>query len=196
LGLFAAAIVACGPGALDPSEEEPSPAGISFGLEEGTFGAHYADQRLPSDPNPLTDEFAVAVPDSVDGLVLLAYDGGTSNLFILQVSSTAKGTYACGPVTGGHPCHARFFENVREQDGVVEVEGRLDLTSGTLTLSQVGPDDVTGAFEAHFERTGGQGGSTIDVFHGTIAVDLLQGPVEKGGLGCLVALTVGATECS
>lgn len=38
--------------------------------------------------------------------------------------------------------------------------------------------------------------ATIDVFHGTILVDLLENPVENGGLACLIRLTTGATDCS
>lgn len=194
--LLIVALSACGDDATSPTDDAPAPDGISFGMEEGTFGALYADRQLPSAEAPLADEFAVAVPDSVGGLVFLGYDGGTSNLFILQVSSTSAGTFACGPVTAAAACHARLFENVREEGGLVEVDGRLDLTTGSLTLSEVGPDVVTGAFEAHFERTVGEGGETIDVVDGTILVDLLPGPVEGGSLGCLVKLATGGTSCS
>lgn len=187
---------ACESDPISPSDEAPTPAGIDFGLAEGTFGALHADQKQPAAGAPLTDEFAVAVPDSVGGLVLLGYDITTSNLFILQVASTREGTYECGPVTNATPCHARYFENVQEESGVVQVDGRLDLATGHLVLDEVGPDQVAGTFEAHFQRTAGEGDSTADVENGTILVDLLEGPVENGGLACLVRLTTGATDCS
>lgn len=174
----------------------PAPDGIDFGLAQGTFGALYADRDQPSAGAPLSGEFAVAAPDSIGGLVLLAYDDGTKNLFILQVQSAEGGTYACGPVENGPACHARLFENVRDEDGLVQVDGRLDLTTGSLDLGEVGPDDVTGTFQAHFERTAGEGGQSFDVANGTILVDLLDESVENGGLLCLVQLAVGGTTCS
>jgi hypothetical protein len=187
------AVAACSDGT--GPDQAPAPAGVDFGLAEGSNGAFYADARQPSAADPLEAEFAVAVPDSLGGLVLLAYDGGTRNLFILQMNDDGVGTYACGPVEDGPACHARVFENVREEGGVVEVDGRLDLTSGSLTLSEVGASVLTGAFEAHFERTDGTGEASVDVFNGTIAVDLLPGFVENAGLLCLVELSGGGTSC-
>lgn len=193
LAALALTLAACedatGPGA-------PAPDGIDFGLAQGTFGALYADREQPSAGAPLSGEFAVALPDSIGGLVLLAYDGGTKNLFILQVNSDEAGTWTCGPVENGPACHARLFENVREEEGLVQVDGRLDLATGSLTLAEVGPEDVAGSFEAHFERTAGEGAASFDVVNGTILVDLLEENVENGGLLCLVELAVGGTSCS
>lgn len=195
LALLALALGAC---AETPTADgdAPAPDGIDFGLAAGTAGAHYADRSLPAEGAPLAGEFAVAIPDSLGGLVLLSYDQETSDLFILQVAEMEIGTYGCGPVEEGSTCHARLFENVREEGGIVEVDGRLDLATGSLTLGGVGPDDVRGSFQAHFERSAGEGTPSIDVFHGTILVYLLEGPVESGGLACLVELAAGATDCS
>ena len=178
-----------------PNEQIPAPDGIDFGLAEGTFGALYAAGQLPAAAGPLGAEFAVAVSDSLGGLVLLAYDGGTRDLFILQVNDDAVGTYTCGSVETGPDCHARVFENMRAEDGLVEVDGRLELTSGSLTLSEVEESAVTGSFEAHFERTDGAGGASYDVLNGTIDVDLVPGFVENADLLCLVQLTGGGTTC-
>lgn len=190
---LALALTACSDGT---GPGQPTPDGIDFGLAQGAFGAFYADRQGPSAADPLTGEFAVAVPDSVGGLVLLAYDAGASNLFILQVAADGEGSYMCGPVESGAACHARIFENVREVNGLVQVDGRLDLTTGSLTLSEIDAASVAGSFQAHFERTSGEGEASFDVAHGTILVDLLPGSVEDAGLQCLVVLAVGGTSCS
>lgn len=176
--------------------DAPAPDGIDFGLAQGAVGAFYADRQAPSATDPLASEFAVAVPDSLGGLVLLAYDGGTKNLFILQVREAEVGSYTCGPVENGPACHARLFENVREVEGVVQVDGRLDLVTGSLTLNQVGSTSVAGTFQGNFDRTAGEGEDGFDVVNGTILVDRLPGTVEGGSLACLVALAMGGTTCS
>lgn len=79
---------------------------------------------------------------------------------------------------------------------MVQVDGQLDITEGTLELREVGPDEVEGSFSASLVRTAGTGASSLSVVNGSILVDLLEGPVENGDLACLIRLTVGATDCS
>lgn len=184
------ALVGCSDSVSDPNDPPPAPAGVDFGLAVGTPGAHHAEGTPGSSEPPLAGQFAVAVPDSLGGLVLLSYDEATSDLFILQATNAGTGEYACGPVTGDAPCHARLFENVRMEDGAVRVDGRLDLVGGSLTLNEVDPDEVAGSFDAVLERTSGDGIESIEVTDGTVLVDLLPGPVEDGGLWCLVELTM------
>lgn len=187
------ALTACG--ATGPDDGAPTPIGVDFGLAEGDFGNHHGEGQ-PASGAPLADWFAVAVPDSLGGLIVLSYDDRSSNLFILQVSSATTGTFDCGSVTTGSPCHGRLFENVREEEGMVQVDGQLDVTEGTLELREVGPDEVEGSFSASLVRTAGTGASSLSVVNGSILVDLLEGPVENGDLACLIRLTVGATDCS
>lgn len=185
------ALSGCDDGGTAPtSDTPPAPPGVDFGLAADRFGSHSA-KGVPSSPEkPLQGEFAVAVPDSLGGLVILSYNDATSHLFILQVASTAEDGYQCGTVSTAPPCHARFFENVREVEGVVRVDGRLDLETGGLTLIEVREDVVLATFRGQFVRTAGAGEPTFTVTDGTIDVDLLEGPLPSGGLGFLVDLAV------
>lgn len=193
--LVAFALTACDDG-TGPDDDGPTPIGVDFGLAVGDFGNHHAEGRPSSQGSPLDGQFAVAVPDSLGGLVFLSYDDQSSNLFILQVTSATTGTFDCGPVTTASPCHGRFFENVSEEGGMVQVDGRLDIDEGTLELREVGPDEVEGSFSAELVRTAGSGQSSLTVVNGSILVDLLEGPVENAGLACLIRLTAGANDCS
>lgn len=199
--MVAFALTACGSG-TGPDDDAPTPVGVSFGLGEGDFGNHWGQGLPSSQGSPLADRFAVAVPDSLGGLVLVSYDDENSNLFILQMTVEIAGSFAgagvfeCGPVTGGAPCHGRFFENVREEGGIVEVDGRLDIDEGTLEVRKVVPDELEASFSAEFLRTAGSGESGFTIINGSILVDLLEGPVENGDLACLIRLTAGATDCS
>jgi hypothetical protein len=170
-------------------------SGIDFGLPAGP-GSHSAQGAVASANSPLDGEFAVAVPDSVGGLVLLSYDGATSDLFILQIVDAEPGEHTCGPVEDAAPCHARLFENVRVDDGVVVVDGRFDLVEGVVTLQTVGPDRVVGTFEARLDRTDPDGGQDfILVENGTLGVEYVDEQLAKGGLACLIALTGGGETC-
>lgn len=182
---------------IDSTEPPPPPtsSGIDFGMERSAEGSHMAEGTLSADDAPLEGEFAVAVRDSLDGLVFVSYDAEAANLFILQVRERVSGEYACGPVELGAACHGRLFENVRLEDGNVHVDGRLDVTSGLIGLTVSGTR-VTGTFEAEFARTypeGGGPGFAID--NGTVAVELLPGTLENAGLDCLIRLAGSAESC-
>lgn len=193
--LVAFALTACDEGTTAPDDGAPTPIGVDFGLAVGDFGNHHGE-GLPASGAPLAGGFAVAFPDSLGGLVVLSYDDRSSDLFILQVSSATPGTFDCGPVTTGSPCHGRLFENVREVGEMVQVDGQLDITEGTLELREVGPDDVEGSFSASLVRTAGSGESSLTIINGSIFVDLLEKPGESGGLACLIRLAMGTTDCS
>ena len=195
LGMLAAVVLAaCGdePAGPDP---EPTAEGVDFGLRSDVAGAHSAEGEPAVGSAVLGDEFAAAVRDSIGGLVVLSYDADTRGLFILQVAAQAPGTYACGPVESALPCHARYFENVRVDGDRIEVDGRFDLTGGTLTLEAVADETVDGAFAGTLERTAGEGITTVEIESGTFRVRLVPGELADGGLDCLIGLTGSGPVC-
>lgn len=186
----------CGEASTGPGSEPGEQDGMTFVLADAPSQVAYGAAGLPAASGGVLDQpFAVAVPDSLGGLVLIGYDAQRSDLLIMQVGSTAADSYECGPVTAGAPCHGRYFENVRMSDGVVEVDGRLDLSTGTLVLEGTGSGRVTGSFDGTLERSSGTGPGPLIIQQGRIDVPLLDPMLARGGLDCLIRLTTGETPC-
>ena len=201
LALVGLALGACDDGVGPDPTPDPF-RGVDFGIEEGAAGAHTAEGAPGTSAAPFDEGFAVAVTgaavaDSLGGIVLLSYDRESSDLFILQVDSDDPGAYACGPVETDAPCHGRILENVRLEGGVLSLDGRFDITEGRLTLETVGPEQLTGVFEARLERTHPASvEETLVIAAGRIAVDLLGGELTNGTLECVLALASGQTSCA
>lgn len=193
IGLVLLTVVACGEGPAEP--EDAGFEGVDFGIAEGAAGAHHAEGEPAAAGSILDHDFAIALADSVGGIVLASYDADTRDLFILQVGSTRPGNSTCDTVTSGSPCHGRYFENVRDEDGGVRVDGRLDLTSGGLALDAVGPERLTGSFTGRLERVAGTGEDAIEIEDGRIDVDYRAEPMSTGRLTCLIQLTVDGSSC-
>lgn len=197
IGLVLFTLGACGEGPAEPSADPQDPEfeGVDFGIPEGTAGAHSAAGE-PADVDSLLDrEFAIAMPDSLGGLVIVSYDEDTRNVFILQVRSADPSDYACGTITSAMPCHGRYLEGVRDEDGGIQVDGRLALTTGDVTLDEVGPERLTGSFAGLLERTDGSGTDAIEIEDGRIDVDYRTDPLMGESLTCLIQLMVDGTSC-
>lgn len=188
-------LAACTPDATQPGDDPG--LGVDFGVAAGTPGAHKAQGDPASTGDILGSEFAVALPDSVGGLVVVSYDAESSDLFILQVQAVTAGTYACAPVTEGPPCHGRFLENVRTEGDQLLVDGQLDVIEGSIDLLTVGPDRLTATFQARLERSFGDGEPVeIVVQDGTIDVPWVAQGLTDGRLTCLIGLTGATPGCT
>lgn len=179
---------ACGSDTAGP--DGPAPGGVDFGLPAGSAGAHHGE-GMPSASGPvLQDPFAIALPDSVGGLAILSHDpaaDGRSDLFVLQLQEIGTGTFECGPAG---PCHGRLLVGV-PTDGSGLPESVLEIRSGTLTLSMVGPARVRGTLQAVLEPPAGRPGATLVIEDGTIDVPLANDTFTSGAIDCLRAWTGG-----
>jgi hypothetical protein len=181
---------ACDDGA--PTGPDPQTAGVSFDLG-GAAHAAAGQPNASADGSILNDEFAVARADSVGGFAVISFEptaDDAGNLFVLQ-APRQTGTFACGDVEA---CHGRYFTGVRNLD-TVSAERHFNVTSGTFTVTQLGPDRVSGSFRLTLTATDGSG-ETLVVEDGTVDVPYSGSEVTDGSLACLLRLVgVGQGTC-
>jgi hypothetical protein len=176
----------------DPVAPGGGPEGIHF--RDGA-GAEWAAAGTPSTSGDLLDApFAVARADPVGGIVLIGFDpqGDVGDLFVLQAPRTV-GTHACAEF--GESCHGRFITGV-----TIESTATFDrfhsVVSGSLTLTQIGPDRMRGSFDLKLVD-GSSPGDTLVVNGGVVDVPFVGDEVTNGALGCLLSLVgIGTGSCS
>jgi hypothetical protein len=192
-----AAVVACGDGEISAG---PDGADLSFQLD----GRSYALSGTPaSDPGQLLDApFAVARADSVGGFAVIGYHrtgDDVGNLIVLQAAREVK-TFTCTDETtpcdvGGAEWHGRYITGVQNLSTASALR-YFHLTSGTLTVTQIGPDRLRGTFSAVFRAADGGPDGTLTVENGNIDVPYVTDEVTDGSLQCLLSLVgVIAGEC-
>jgi hypothetical protein len=191
-GLLALALAMA---ACDTDVQAPGPTsvdGVDLAFDHQTYGSHAASGNVAASGSPLASEFAVAVNDSLGGLVVLSYDADSRGLFILQTATRATGTYTClGVETGGPPCHGRYLHNVRVEDGLMRVDAHLELSSGTLVLKQVGGGVLRGTLDARLDPVAGEDSDPLIITDGVLDVRYIAEELEDGRLHCLIGLTGG-----
>jgi hypothetical protein len=189
--------LACAEGEVSgPDEEE----GVSFQLD----GQSYALSGDPArDPGQLLNaSFAVARADSVGGFAVIGYQrtgDNVGNLIVLQAPREVK-TFTCtdNPVpchqTGGE-WHGRYITGVQSLSTATALR-YFHLVSGTLTVTQVGPDRLRATFSGVFRADDGKPNHTLTVENGTIDVPYVSDQATDGSLQCLLSLVgVLAGEC-
>jgi hypothetical protein len=184
--LWAATLGACQAGtATDP---EGAPQGIRFQSSGAVSGAYSAQGNPADDPaRILSSQFAIAMPDSVGGVVIIGYqptDAAKGDVFILQAPRQTQ-TFPCAGVESSGPCHGRMFVGVTGTD-LARVERAFFITEGSLTLTQIGPDRLKGFFTATLKSQ--EGTSTVQVTNGTIDVRYTSAELSNGGILCLISL--------
>jgi hypothetical protein len=168
----------------------------------GAEGIHFRDGAgvawdaagTPSAGGDLLDTpFAVARADSVGGIVLIGFDprGDVGDLFVLQAPRSA-GTFACAD--GGAPCHGRFITGVTIES-TAAFDRYYSVVSGSLMLTQIGPDRMRGTFDLKL-ADGSSPGDTLVVDAGVVDVPYVSDEVTNGALRCLLSLVgIGTGSC-
>lgn len=183
---------ACGNETAGPDETR---TGVDFGIDG--VGGHSAvgNPQQHASGTILNNEFAVARPDSVGGFAIISFEPtgqSEGNLFILQ-APRETGTYECREFA--LPCHGRLFLGVRDGN-TTSAERFFQVTDGSLTVTQIGPDRVKGMFQLTLEASDGLPDSRIVVENGTIDVPFVDSQVTDGSLQCLLSLVgVGQGTC-
>lgn len=182
-------------------DEATGPNGTSSGLEfeyDGARSGSYQSEGMPTiaaSGLPDVGSWAIARADSLGGLVIAGFEptGQTQgDLFILQLHPLGTGEFTPCGVSGGEGCHGRFIVGVDTED-LSAVEAWYEISEGSVTLTEAGPDRVVGSFSATFTEFGGT--ATLTVTDGVIDVPFSQDPSLANGLRCLIEnLQAGTNE--
>lgn len=195
LGLLAlVAVGACADGVSPDDRLEL--AGVDFGIAGGSLGAHSAGGEPVGSGSLLSGEFAVAVADSLGGLVLVSFDEENAGLFILQIGSVEPGEYACSGVEAAPACHGRFFDDVQVSGGMIEMGAHFEIHSGSATITSNEEGRLQGELSVRIDPVGGTAADPIVVTDGVIDVRYLDEELDDARLWCLIGLTGSGDDCS
>ena len=185
------------------ASDEPAGPGAEF--DEGvhfaqTSGVAHSASGSPSGSNGslLNAEFAVAREDSVGGIVIMSYDasaGGAGNLLVLQAPRQAT-TFECA--IHGTECHGRVISLITTEDGSIGAARYYHLSSGNLTMTEVGPERLRGTFAGTFTANDDEAPASFTA-EATINVPYIAYSPDDpfgGSYACLLAMIgVGNTTC-
>ena len=169
----------------DPStSSRPSSIALT-GLGE-TFSAS-------GDPNTANDDllegsFAVAMEDSVGGMVVIAFRKTASggDAFILQFTDRRTGAFDCSP---GGACHGRLVENIT---AITTTEWVFwEIQDGTVTISELG-DRLVGTVQGMTLRNTAQPAERT-LQSGTLDIAFLQGEEARRKMYCFIVEARGET---
>jgi hypothetical protein len=176
-----------------PTDPHTPTAGVSFDVG-GSAHSMAGEPRPNADGSILHDEFAVARADSVGGFAVISFDPAddeSGNLFVLQ-APRQTGTYSCAT---HDPCHGRYLTGVRNLD-TVSADRHFEVTAGSFTVTQIGPDRLTGSFQLTLTASD-ESGETLVIEEGTVDVPYSASEVTDGSLACLLSLVgLGHGTCS
>lgn len=192
LGLSLAALLTL-TGCDDPTD----PPG---GTEEGIHltysdGGSYQTAGPPQITGGELDaaDFAIAFPDSTGGLVIATFQGteGTrGDLFILQFVEQRTGTFQdCGL---GGDCHGRILEGIDAAD-LSDVEAYWEITGGSVTLDEAGPDRVSGSVSDLLLLLEPDGLATRTIQDGTFDLALLSEDEGVAVMECFLTRVTGGS---
>lgn len=171
-----------------PAGPEVRDEGLQFNFD-GERSGGYESQGTPkvaSGGLPEVGSWAIAHADSLEGMVVMGFEptsdtGG--DLFIVQLHPIGTGVFAPCDIQLGEGCHGRFIIGVDTQD-LSAVDAWYEISEGTVTLSEAGPDRVRGTFSATFTNQAGKG--TLTLNDGVIDVPFSQDVSLSNGLACLI----------
>jgi len=182
--LTAFAVVGCGDDEVTQPADE---SGVEF-TYGGDRSGSYASEGVPtigSGGLPEVGSWAIARPDSVGGMVIAAFEPSgetTGDLFILQLHPIGTGEFSPCNINAGEGCHGRLIIGVNTDDFTV-VEDWFEITSGSVTLTEVSDTRVRGTFSVTLEDL--DGSQTITVDDGVIDVPFSNDQQLGHGLACL-----------
>lgn len=177
-------------GCSDPVDTTPN---REDGLAFAFGGVDYRAAGSPSfsGQNVEAATFAVAFHDSVGGLVITSFqlkEGSRGDLFILQLTSSEVGTFTCGV---GHDCHGRLLEGI-DAANLQDVEEAWEIDSGSVTVENLGDDEIAGRFD-DLLLLPGSGGTVRSVESGTFDLPLLSQTEGVEIMNCFLARTTGGS---
>jgi hypothetical protein len=144
------------------------------------------------DPNTANDDllqgsFAVAMEDSVGGMLVIAFRKTTNggDAFILQFTDRRTGAFECSP---GGACHGRLIENITASTTTEWVY--WEIQNGTVTISELG-DRLVGAVQGMTLRNSAQ--SVERTQSGTLDLVFLRGDEARRQMYCFIVEARGET---
>lgn len=175
-GLVTMVMVSCADGSVaGPDGDE---VGVRFGVGSEAFSA--SGDIVLDGGRPAGDSWAAAAqPDSLGGIVLLAFQGSGApaeegDLFVLQLFPAVEGGFESCKLFAD--CHGRLIRNFGGESvrWFEAVAGRVDVTELTVTR-------MRGTFELTLRDEGGEGSETLEIEGGTFDVPVSDLP---GGFIC------------
>jgi Cu/Zn superoxide dismutase len=190
--------VACRGGSTEP-EVELRTDGLAFAYDGGA--SFEAAGPVDFDGGDLSgNTFAIAMADSVGGLVVTAFrkeQEGTGDLFIFQVTELRTGEFGPCSIVGDGGCHGRVLEDLNVTT-LQAAGGHWEIIQGTAHLEEAGPDRVRGSFSGLLlEHEGVPEGevTTRTIQDGTFDLALLQDDEAMAVMQCVLRRATGADSC-
>lgn len=177
-------------GCADPTTPTPDDTdGIQLTLGAGQFSS--AGYPSFSDNDVDADDFAVAFPDSLGGLVIAGFqldEGTRGDLFILQLVELRTGeAIPCGTM---NDCHGRVLVGM-DAANVADFDEVWTLENGSVTITHANSTTVTGTFQG-FVFTG-DGGAQLPASGGSFEVSVLSEVQGREIMTCFLARATGGT---
>jgi hypothetical protein len=174
-------------------------SGPDSGDEAITFTLDGSTRTLRGTPGSalLTQSFVAARADSVGGIVAVGYESAGSssgNLFVLQ-APRSTGTFSCGDDFAASPCHGRYITGIAGTS-TTQFDRFFNVTSGSVTWTQIGPDRLKGTFTLSLRALDGRPNAAMEITNGVIDVPYVADPNASGELGCLLKVAgVAGMSC-
>lgn len=190
----ALAVGACDDATTAPGDMETD--GLSFTYHNG---ATYKASGMPAfEGGDLSGGmFAIALPDSLGGVVITAFDareGTVGDLLILQLAELAVDVFGpCDALVGGD-CHGRIIADIDAT--TLEVSGgHWELVGGNVEVLIAAPDRVAGSFDGLVLRLQGDPAEERVLGEGVFDLPLMSEAEGAAAMKCILARSTGASAC-
>lgn len=167
---------------------------------DGHLSFTYGGERFEAAGFPLVVEgdlsaadYAVAIPDSVGGLIIASFqldEGTRGDLFILQLTERRVGEH--GPCQDSSPCHGRIFLGI-DAANPYDAGALWTLVDGTVSIASLTADRVTGSFTDLAYSGPGDARSMLQVEEGTFQLPLLTEAEGREAMQCFLTRLTGGS---
>ena len=177
-------------GCADPTTPTPDDTeGIQLPLAAGQFSS--AGFPSFSNNDVEADDFAVAFPDSLGGLVIAGFqldEGTRGDLLILQLVELRTGeAIPCGTM---NDCHGRLLVGI-DAANLADIDETWTLTNGSVTITHANSATVAGTFQGLVFT--GDGGAQLPASGGSFEVPVLSVSQGRDIMTCFLARATGGT---
>lgn len=169
---------------------------------DGHMSFTYGDERFDAAGLPLVVEgylsaadYAVAIPDSVGGLIIASFqldEGTRGDLFILQLTERRVGEH--GPCHDSSVCHGRIFLGI-DAANPYDPGALWTLVGGIVSIASLTADRVTGSFTELGYSGPGDAQSMLQVEEGTFELPLLTEAEGREAMRCFLSRLTGGSSC-